>query len=424
MRGMNMKSRLFADITLIGMLIVVLSAIIGPTLGAPITGGTGSKVQMNFMYQDPDPAEAGKYIDLRWQIVNTLGGTTENLRFRLEADYPFLFDAGDTPDKYLGTSAGTNDNEVYYVLHYKLRVADNALKGTYNVTLGWTTGEGWTKKEFPIYIDPKKPGFVVGALVTSPEKLTADTDEAKLSVNIDNIGKGNAENVKAKLLLPEGFKPSYSYSDEDSLGIIEKGGSKEATFYVDIDENVSEGEHDAKLNITYRDENDEDNQYRTKTLDLALPIKPAPRLVVESVAATPEKIVPGSNADILIKVRNAGNEKAQSVSLRVFKDSSQPFEFSEKSDFIGKLESGESGDAVIRMKVDNTAAAKKYLLDVELRGIDQKENVVIFRRTVPLTVAVDAGSPLKSMGLLAGAVVVLGAVGVAYYLKNGRKKGL
>jgi hypothetical protein len=421
---MNMKSRLIPDITLIGMLIVILSAMIGPTLGAPITGGTGSKVQMNFMYQDPDPAEAGKYIDLRWQIVNTVGGTTENLKFRLEADYPFLFEAGDTPDKYLGTSAGTNDNEVYYVLHYKLRVADNALKGTYNVTLGWTTGEGWTKKEFPIYIDPKKPGFVVGALVTSPEKLTADTDEAKLSVNIDNIGKGNAENVKVKLLLPEGFKPTYSYSDEDSLGIIEKGGSKEATFYVDIDENVSEGEHDAKLNITYRDENDEDNQYRTKTLDLALPIKPAPRLVVESVAATPEKIVPGSNADILIKVMNAGNEKAQSVSLRVFKDSSQPFEFSEKSDFIGKLESGESGDAVIRMKVDNAAPAKKYLLDVELRGIDQKENVVIFRRTVPLTVAADAGSPLKSTGLLAGAVVVLGAVGAAYYMKNGRKKGL
>ncbi len=419
-----MKSRLFPHITLIGMLIVFLSAISGPAFGAPITGGTGSKVQMNFMYQDPDPAEAGKYIDLRWQIVNTIGGTTENLRFRLEADYPFLFEAGDTPDKYLGTSAGTNDNEVYYVLHYKLRVADNALKGMYNVTLGWTTGEGWIKKEFPIYIDPKKPDFVVGALVTSPEKLIADTDEAKLSVNIDNIGKGNAENVKAKLLLPEGFKPTYSYSDEDSLGIIEKGGSKEATFYVDIDENVSEGEHDAKLNITYRDENDEDNQYRTKTLDLALPIKPAPRLVVESVAATPEKIVPGSNADILIKVRNAGNEKAQSVSLRVFKDSSQPFEFSEKSDFIGKLESGESGDAVIRMKVDSTAPAKKYLLDVELRGIDQKENVVIFRRTVPLTVAADTGSPLKSMGLLAGAVVVLGAVGAAYYLKNGRKKGL
>ncbi len=419
-----MKRRLFPDITLIGMLIVFLSASISPVLGTPITGGTGSKVQMNFMYQDPDPAEAGKYIDLRWQIVNTVGGATENLRFRLDAGYPFLFEAGDTPDKYLGTSVGTNDKEVYYVLHYKLKVGDNALRGTYNVTLGWTTGEGWTKKEFPIYIDPKKPDFVVGALITSPEKLMADTDEAKLSVNIDNIGKGKAENVKVRLLLPSGFKPTYSYSDEDNLGIIDNGGSKQATFYVDIDENVTEGEYEAKLNITYKDENDEENQYKTKKIDLKLPIKPAPRLIVESVTSTPEKVTPGSKADMLIKVRNAGNEKAQSVSLRVFKDSSQPFEFSEKSDFIGKLEPGETGEAVIRFTVDPAAPAKKYLLDVELRGIDQKENVIIFGRTVPLTVVSETSSPLKSMGLVAGGLVLLGAFGAAYYLRNGRKKGL
>ncbi|HEY9206038.1 MAG TPA: CARDB domain-containing protein [Candidatus Methanoperedens sp.] len=414
---MNMRSRPFI---IIGMLIILLSAVY-PALAAPITGATGSKVQMNFMYQDPDPGEAGKYIDLRWQVVNTMGGTLDNLRFRLEAGYPFLFEAGDSPDKYLGTSAGTNDKEIYYVLHYKLKIADNALKGTYNVTLGWTAGEGWTKKEFPIYIDPKKSDFVVGALVTSPEKLIADTDEAKLSVNIDNIGKSNAENVKVKLLLPSGFKPTYSYSDEDSLGVIEKGGSKEATFYVDIDENVTDGEYDASLEITYRDENDETNQYRTKTLDLKLPIKPAPHLVVESVSSTPANLVPGGKADILIKVRNRGNEKAETVSLRVFKDSSQPFEFSEKSDFIGKLEPGESGDAVIRLTVDRDAAPKKYLLDVELRGIDQKGNVLIFSRTVPLTVVAEAASPLKNIGLAVGLVAVLGVVGTAYYLKSRKK---
>lgn len=412
-----MRNRLFP---IMGILIVLLSAAY-PTMGVPITGATGSKVQMNFMYQDPDPAEAGKYIDLRWQIVNTVGGTLDNLRFRLDAGYPFLFEAGDSPDKYLGTSAGTNDKEVYYILHYKLKVADSALKGTYNVTLGWTTGEGWTKKDFPVYIDPQKSDFVVGALETSPEKLIADTDEAKLSVNIENIGKGNAENVKVKLLLPPGFKPTYSYSDEDSLGIIEKGGSKKATFYVDIDENVTDGEYDAKLDIAYRDENDETNQYRTKTLDLKIPVKPAPHLIVESVSSTPANLVPGSKADILVKVRNNGNEKAETVSLRVFEESSQPFEYSEKSDFIGKLEPGESGDAVIRLTVDQSAVAKKYLLDVELRGIDQKENVVIFSRTVPLTVVAETGSPLKNAGLLAVLVVGLGAIGVVFYLKSIKK---
>ncbi len=414
-----MKNKL----TQIAMLSIVMGILIStnPVLGAPLTGGQGSRVQAYFMSQDPDPVDAGKDVDLRWQVVNTLSSTVENLRFRLDAGYPFLFEAGDSPDKELGASAGTNDDKVFYVLRYKLRVAENAVKGTYNVTLRWSTGEGWTSKDFPIYVDPKRADFVVGALVTSPEKLVADTDEAKLSVNIDNIGKGNAQNVKVKLLLPEGFKPTYSYSEEDSLGIIEKETSKEANFFVDIDEKIREGEYSAKLEITYKDENDESNSYKTKTLELKLPIKPAPYLVVDSATTTPENLAPGSKAEVRIKVKNTGNEKAESVSLRVFKDSSQPFDFSEKSDFVGKLEAGESGEAVLRFTVNGIAAVKTYILDVELRGIDDKNNVVIFRRTVPLTVQQETrGFPFAS--LLGGMVAVLGAVTATYYLK--RRKSL
>ena len=414
-----MNSKILKQSIGFSILIIFLSVMISPVFGQPPTGAQGSRIQANFMSQDPDPADAGNDLDLRWQIYNSLSSPTDNLKFHLDAGYPFLFEAGDSPDKNLGPSAGTSDNQIFYVLHYKLRVADNAIKGTYNVTLNWDTGIGYTNKEFPIYVDPKKADFVVGALVTSPEKLIADTKEAKLSVDINNIGKGNAENVKIKLLLPEGFNSSYSYSDEDSLGIIPKDGSKTATFYADVDENINEGNYLAKLNITYKDENDESATYRTKTLELDIPIKPAPHLIVESVTTTPINLTAGSTAEFHITIMNTGNKKAESVSMRVFKDASQPFEFNDKSDFVGKLEPGESGEAVLGFTVDAKAAAKKYLLDVELRGIDDSNNVVIFRRTVPLTVTPAAkGSPLSSVGLLAGFVVVIGAV---YYFKNGRK---
>ncbi len=415
-----MKNRLITQIAVLGIVLGFLLLVSNSALGAPLTGVQGNRIQANFMSQDPDPADAGKDVDLRWQVVNTMSSSVENLKFHLDVGYPFLFEAGDSPDKDLGASAGTNDNQIFYVLHYKLRVADNAINGTYNVTLSWYTGEGWTKKDFPVYIDPKRADFVVGALVTSPEKLIADTKEATLSVNIDNIGKGNAENVKVKLIVPAGFKPTYSYSDEDSLGIIETGGSKKANFYVDTDENLKEGDYSAKLEITYRDENDEANMYRMKNLTLNIPIKPAPYLIVESVTTTPEKLMPGDKAEFRINVANNGTEKAEAVSLRVFKDASQPFEFSEKSDFVGKLEPGENGDAVLKVTVDKNAAAKKYLLDVELRGIDEKNNVVIFRRTVPITVnqQTRSTSPVAVLGFL----VVIGAVVAGYYLK--KKKGL
>jgi hypothetical protein len=291
------------------------------------------------------------------------------------------------------------------------------MKGTYNVTLNWNTGEGWAKKEYQIYIDPKSADFVVGALLTSPEKLIADTKEAKLSVNIDNIGKGNAENVKVKLILPSGFKPTYSYSDEDNPGTILKSSTKTANFFVDVDENIKEGEYKAKLEITFRDENDEKNTYNTKTLDLLIPIKPAPYLIVESIITNPVNLVPGAKAEFRIRVKNTGNEKADSVSLRVFKDASQPFEFNEKSDFVGKLEKNDSGDAVLRVTVNNNAVSKKYLLNVELRGIDEKNNVVIFTRIVPITVD-PAPKGLPATGSIAALIAIVGAAGY-YRRKNG-----
>jgi hypothetical protein len=415
-----MNNKLLEQIIVFGVLTILLSVTVNPVIAAPLTGAQGNRIQANFMSQDPDPADAGKDLDLRWQVVNTISGTVENLRFHLDANYPLLFESGDSPDKDLGASAGTNDNKIFYVLHYKLRVADNAIKGTYNVTLSWDTGNGWTKKEYPIYIDPKRADFVVGALVSSPEKLIADTFEAKLSADINNIGKGKAENVKVKLLLPQGFTSSYSYSDEDSPGIIAQDESKTATFYVDVDENIREGIYPAKLEITYKDENDDNATYRTKTLELILPIRPAPYLIVGSVKTIPENLTAGSKAQIQINVKNTGNKKAESVSLRVFKDASQPFEFNEKSDFIGKLEPGESGDAILGFTVDEKAPEKKYLLDVELRGIDEKNNVVIFRRTVPLTVNPKEKS-LPSVGLIGGIIAVFGAVAVMYYSKKRRK---
>jgi hypothetical protein len=410
--------RLFTQIAVFGIVMGLLLVLAIPGGSAPLQGVQGSRIQAYFMSQDPDPADAGKDIDIRWQVFNTVPGTIDSLKFHLDAGYPFLFEAGDAPDIDLGPSTGTNDNKVFYVLHYKLRVADNAVKGTYNVTLNWNSGEGWVKKDFPINIDPKRADFVVGALVTSPEKLIADVKEAKLSVNIDNIGKGNAENVKVKLLLPEGFTPTFSYSDENSMGIIQKGGTSKADFFVDINEKIKEGEYIGKLEITYKDENDANNTYRTKTLDLAIPIKPAPDLIVESVSTTPVSLSAGSKAELRIKVKNAGNEKAESVSLRIFKDASQPFEFNEKSDFVGKLEPQDSGDAVLKMTVDANAVSKKYLLDVELRGIDEKNNVVIFRRTIPITVDPAAkGAP--DVGVF-GTLMSIFAAAALFYVKRRR----
>lgn len=407
---MNKKHELLS----LSGLLVALAIISNPVMGAP---APGSMIEVNFMSQDPDPANAGRYVDLRWQAINYEKDPIDNLRFHLDVEYPLLFEAGDTPDKEFGASARTGNDKDFYTVRYKLKVADNAIKGWYNVTLSWNDGNTRKEADFPIYVDPKQADFVVGALATSPEKLKADMDGAKLSVSIDNIGDGRAENVKVKLLLPEGFRSTYSYSDEDSLGIIEKGQTKTADFYINIEEYVEAGEYIGQLQISYKNENDEGSHYLTDSIDLWIPVKPSPYLIVDSVS--PQDLEAGRSDVLLFRVTNTGNEEIESVSLRVFKDASQPFEFSDKSDFIGKLEPGQSGEATLHLNVRDNAAIKKHLLDVELRGIDNSENVVIFRRTIPLTVQNNEQG--FSAGIALGAAVLgIGAFGTLIFLRKGR----
>lgn len=137
--------------------------------------------------------------------------------------------------------------------------------------------------------------------------------------------------------------------------------------------------------------------------------------MIDSVETVPPVVHPDTDVSLLIRVKNTGSEEADAVSLRVFKDSTQPFEYDEKSDFVGKLKPGETGEALIRLKVKEDAAAKKYLIDVELRGVETNtDRVVIFSRTAPLRVyPKEKVIPVLPIGAV---VVALGGAAGAWHL--------
>ncbi len=53
-------NKMLKQITLIGIVFGLLLMIASPVSSAPLTGAQGSRIQANFMNQDPDPADAGK----------------------------------------------------------------------------------------------------------------------------------------------------------------------------------------------------------------------------------------------------------------------------------------------------------------------------------------------------------------------------
>ncbi len=378
-------------------------------------------LEINLLNQDPAPAKQGEYLDLRWKVVKQGNDDMNDITFHLDAKYPFSFDKIDTPEKKLGTWAGYSDDEEYYILHYKLLVDENALEDTYELDLELSDSLGSKRiRTFDIDVGEKtEPKFVLGTLTSSPTKLLADTNENELQITLENIGDEDAEVVRMELDLPEGFSETYGYSSRANLGTVAESSNKVGTFYVDIDETVFEGEWEGSVKIFYKEENDDENEYKSVTLPLRIPVNGKPMFSIEQVSTIPETVTLGSDVELHLLIKNIGTEEAESVSIRVFKESSQPFEFDEKSDFIGKLKPGESGEAVIKFDVESKATAKKYLLDLEVRGIYNDE-VLIENEVVSLTV--QQGNTTNWTLFIVILVAVIVVLFMIYFHTTKRKK--
>jgi hypothetical protein len=374
-------------------------------------------LQVTLLNQDPDPAEPGKYVELRFRVTKQGSDPLTDVAFTLEPVHPLYFDDSDTAVKTLGFVGGLVEEE-YYTLYYKLRVADEAIKGAYEITLMARTGSGAELEyKFDIRVDdPTRPEFVIGSIVTNPAKLWADTDEAELSVQLENVGDMDAENVFAIMELPTGFSPTYSYSDRVTVGTVGAGTGQPAKFYVDINESVAGGEYPADMIVRYKEP--DENSYKTVRVPFTLQVKNRPQF--EIVSSSPLSAKPGDDIELRIQIRNIGGDEAESVSLRAFKDASQPFDFEDKSDFIGKLAPGETGDAVLKVTVDKDAAQKNYVLDIEVRSV-YKGEVLVQEKSINLEVADSAGMPATGMAtagagspfilMLVSAIIAASALG-------------
>lgn len=366
-------------------------------------------LRTTFLNQDPDPAEPGKYVELRWRVTKTGGAEISNLVFLLEPEYPFSLDSGVSPEIQVGDWIGGADDDQYYNLYYKVRVAEDALEDTYTLNLKNKHGQNdWSIYEYEIRVGQKEnPTFVLGNLVTSPKKLISDVDEAELNIELQNIGDGAAENVKLELILPEGFTPSYAYSTQDNLGTVTGGSSKTATFYLDIADAIGGGLHQADIKVSYKEENDNDNEYKSVIIPLGLPIKERAYFEIEKVESIPEQIHAGDDVELKIFLKNIGGDEGESVSIRAFKEASQPFEFEEKTDFIGKLAEGTTGEAVLKFKIDEDATAKEYLVELETRSIDGDEVMI---QDQLLTVEIMPGQTKSAARLFTSPIAIMAIV--------------
>jgi hypothetical protein len=232
---------------------------------------------------------------------------------------------------------------------------------------------------------------------------------------LQNIGNDSASLVTTKLILPNGFSSSQSYSETANLGTITKDLSKTATYYINIDKNIQPGKHKAQLIINYKFSGNNSNEYKQKIIDFDLDVKDEPKLTIEKIEISQANgLMQGDKSEIKLTIKNIGNKVADEVSVKIFKQSDQPFEFDKKYDYIGKLESNENGQATITFTVNNDAALKEYFIKTEIRYLT---NDTVKTTDEQFTINVNKEKPKDQLTTIVIVLVVLIIAGVVVWKK-------
>ena len=252
-------------------------------------------------------------------------------------------------------------------------------------------------KVHDFFIDVKKEGIILGVanIITLPSAVRPGDNYVELDTYIENSGSKNSKSVEAMLNLPEKLKHSYTNNNRLWIGKLAANESKKATFFINVEEDAKPIKYNLDLEFNYMDL--DDNKY-TKKVTIPFLVKEKPIIDVVDVKGNGKA---GSAINLEVYLKNTGAEDAEAVDARLITQSSQPFSFDSRSNYIGELKPGETGKAVFKVKTDKDAEFKEHFLKMLIRakGDSDKgdENIYTFNRRATINVNGKKTNPITGM---------------------------
>lgn len=357
----------------------------------------------------------------------------------------FLEPSDTISEQYLTILDAEGDNNIGHLFSlgvwrktFRIKVNNNAPPANYELKLRFQyVNNGKPEGSSEIYrfmLPVKHEGIVLGIanLVTNPAAVRPGDDFVEVTTYIENSGSKSAKSIEAKLSIPDNIEHSYSDSNRKWAGVLSPNEAKQISFFVNIDEDADSEQYDLDLTLNYEDL---DNNDYTKQISFPLLIKERPNIKVVDVRGEGKA---GSKINLEVTLENTGTEDAEAIDARIIKQSSQPFSFDLRSNYVGELKVGETGKAVFTINIDKDAEQKEHSLKLLIRAKGDSDkgdnNIYTFNRRaiinvdgqkvnpiVGMVIGVQDSGSINPVGIgIMLAIVLLGLGG--YFLVQKRKK--
>lgn len=171
---------------------------------SPVMAATSSNVDMgslrlSFVNQEPDPAEPGEYVDLRFKVENIGNEAVDNVMVDLMAEYPFSLDPGANSLEEIGTLTAFQKDDRAYVIKYKVKIDEGAVEGTNKIKVrAKFDRENWETYEFDVNIRTIDANLAIDSVTTTPSPLEPGKD-AEVIIKVKNMADSVLKDISVNL---------------------------------------------------------------------------------------------------------------------------------------------------------------------------------------------------------------------------------
>src|SRR3989338_5631279 len=342
------------------------------------TSTVSANINVEGISFDPAIIAAGDEVDItvNFREVIPSGSSTDIKANAPEYTLNVFLEPSDTiSEKHIAILDAKGDSNIGHLFSagvwrktFRVKVNNDAIPGNYELKFNFQ----YVKDGIPesasfirkFMLPVKREGVILGIanIVTSPAAVRPGDDFVEITTYIENSGSKSAKSIEAVLSLPDELDHSYSDNNRKWVGKLSPNESKQVSFFVNIDENADSKQYTLDLDLNYEDL---DNNDYAKKLSFPLLVKERPNIEVVDVRGDGKA---GSKITLEVTFKNTGTEDAESVDARIIKQSSQPFSFDLRSNYIGELQVGETGKAVFTIKIDKDAEQKGHNLKLLIRA--------------------------------------------------------
>ena len=174
-------------------------------IGNNVRADSSCLPQIKLVNQDPNPAVPGSYVKLLFEVSGLTNVNCHGMAVQLKTEYPFSLDPNDKPIQSIAGNLNTQDYKTTWNIPYKVRVADDALEGDYDLKLLYHMGES---ENFETNSVQQEFNLTVVDAQTDFATVVQESSAGQVSIGVVNTGKNTANSVIVSLPPQETFRVS------------------------------------------------------------------------------------------------------------------------------------------------------------------------------------------------------------------------